>query len=103
MPRYYFSLISDGRTFTDREGDELADVAAARRHALELAQDLMGTRSSTIRDWISCSLEVRDGSRRVLFILPFLEALDASRALARMPVTPPATRGTSPGSGSDTS
>lgn len=40
MPRFFFDYYEDGDLFIDREGVELADLAAARIEAAEVAADI---------------------------------------------------------------
>lgn len=62
MPRYYFDVL-DGRLFTDEEGTEFPDLAAARTEALrslpEMATDLVA-----IEDGHEVSITMRDDAGR---------------------------------------
>ena len=82
MPRYFFSIRCDNGPLdlaVDEEGDELPDVAAARRHARTLAQDLIARhRMSLIRDWFACTVEVTDEAGERVFTLPFADTVPDS-------------------------
>lgn len=74
MPRYYMNLRYRDRMFTDDEGDELPDDVAARRYALESAQDLIrNARLDVIRNWYDCSFEITDETSRMVVVVPFTE------------------------------
>jgi len=65
-----------GRLIPDEEGDELADEAALRAHALATAHDLVfRTRMDWIRDWFDCSFEITDESNRTVLVMPFDEVV----------------------------
>jgi hypothetical protein len=69
--RYYFHLRYRDRLFRDEEGDALPDEAAVRAHAQATMQDLIQTRSDTIRDWFDCTFEVTNERGAVVLVLPF--------------------------------
>ena len=75
MPRYFFNLRygpGAGKLAVDPEGDELADVEAAREHALQTARDLVaGPPSMAVRDWFACSFEIEDEQTRPVLTIPF--------------------------------
>ncbi|KQO57631.1 MULTISPECIES: DUF6894 family protein [unclassified Methylobacterium] len=75
MPRYFFNLrygAGLGKLAVDPEGDELADLDAARQHALQCARELVaGSRSFAVRDWFACSFEVEDANARRVLTVPF--------------------------------
>jgi len=73
MPRYFFS-IRNGRPFEDRDGLELADLAAARDEATGFARDMMKQEPHR-HDWGGWIVRVTDEERQVLFELPFLDTL----------------------------
>lgn len=79
MPRYFFNLRhrpGSGGLAADREGDELADVNAARAHALSEARDLIARgRNETIHDWMVCSFEVTDERDKPVLTVPFSDTL----------------------------
>ena len=39
MPKFYFDFDDDGETFIDKDGEDFADVAAAKREALAALGD----------------------------------------------------------------
>ena len=73
MSRYYFNLIGE-HSVDDFDGLDLADEATARLHAVELAQALM-RRTRLFRlnpeQW---SMQLVDGERREVAVIPFAEA-----------------------------
>lgn len=79
MARYFFHVRHrpgpDGLA-EDYEGDELADDAAARGHALEVAWDLIArTRLDGVRDWFDCSFEITNEQGQAVMIVPFTDAV----------------------------
>ena len=73
MPRYFFHIHND-EYVPDEEGQELADVAAARTCALEGARDLV---CNSVKDGhlnLDHYLSVADETGRVLFNVTFREA-----------------------------
>jgi hypothetical protein len=71
MPRFYFHLTNGHRTTHDSDGVELADQDAARREAIELAQDLLRDAEITQHVWSGWQVQILDGSRRVLSCISF--------------------------------
>ena len=51
MQLYYFNLKVGYRTIPDVEGQELADDAAAREHAVAISKELMRNRENETRYW----------------------------------------------------
>ena len=74
--RYFMNVRYRGRLIPDHEGDELANEAAVRGHALATAHDLVfRTRMDTIRSWFDCSFEITDESGRTVLVMPFSEVV----------------------------
>jgi uncharacterized protein DUF6894 len=75
MPRYFFSLRhhpGPSGLAVDEEGDELADVNAAREHALFVARDMIArTRTEIVRDWMVCSFEITNEEGEPVLTVPF--------------------------------
>lgn len=75
MPRYFFNVRHrpgpDGLA-EDHEGDELADVSAAREHALSEARAMIARdQLDVIRDWMVCSFEITDEAGQLVLTVPF--------------------------------
>ncbi len=79
MPRYFFNLRhrpGPAGLAEDHEGDELADVNAAREHALSQARDLIARgRNEIIRDWMVCSFEITDEQGQPVLTVPFSDTV----------------------------
>lgn len=73
MPRYHFNL-EDGASYPDKEGVELADLAAARRVAVEMTSELLDGISEAFWDGKHWQLEVTDAQGLIQFILTFSAA-----------------------------
>ncbi|HEY7298372.1 MAG TPA: hypothetical protein VH684_10590 [Xanthobacteraceae bacterium] len=68
MPRYFFNLKTRDGTVFDRDGTDLANHSAAKRHAELVARELMANREASTRAW---RLDVRDSSDRTCSELLF--------------------------------
>jgi hypothetical protein len=79
MPRYFFNLRhrpGPAGLAVDPEGDELADLNAAREHALFVARDTIArTRTDIVRDWMVCSFEIEDEDAELLLTVPFSDTV----------------------------
>lgn len=76
VARYFLNLRCRQRVFTDDEGDELPDAAAARAHALQTARDLMAQgRMDSIRNWLDCAFEITDETGLLVVTVPFAETV----------------------------
>ena len=79
MPRYFFNLRhrpGPAGLAVDEEGDELADLSAAREHALLVARDTIArTRTDVVRDWMVCSFEVTDVTGALVLTVPFSDTV----------------------------
>ena len=79
MPRYFFNVRyrpGPGGLAVDPEGDELADVSAAREHALAQARDMIArTRTDLVRDWMVCAFEVVDDDGKSVLTVPFSDTV----------------------------
>jgi uncharacterized protein DUF6894 len=76
MQLFYFSLKADRQTVPDCEGVELADEAAARLHAAEVAQQLMRNREVSTRGW---RIQVCNDYLQPVFELLFAEVDETLR------------------------
>ncbi|MHB2208013.1 DUF6894 family protein [Methylobacterium sp. CM6257] len=79
MPRYFFNIRhrpGPAGLAVDPEGDELADVDAAREHALFEARIMIARdRLPLIRDWMDCSFEVMDEADQPVLTVPFSDTV----------------------------
>ena len=79
MPRYFFNLRhrpGPAGLAVNPEGDELADLNAARKHALFVARDTIArTRTDIVRDWMVCSFEIEDEDAQLLLTVPFSDTV----------------------------
>jgi hypothetical protein len=76
MPRFHFHLRCDATMHRDPDGTDCADVAAARAHALGVAEELMRNFERTARLW---SMRIEDESGEASFDLFFAD-VDTSLA-----------------------
>ncbi len=70
MPRFHFNLY-DGTESLDPDGEELADIAAARRYALRYFADVLQTDSRAIAGDGELRLDVTDETGLLLVSLHF--------------------------------
>ncbi len=71
MPHYHFNLRGANTTiYPDQEGTVLQDFAAAREHAMAVAEELMRNSSARTRHW---SMLVEDGRGEFQFDLFFAD------------------------------
>jgi len=79
MPRYFFHLRhrpGPRGLAVDEEGDDLADVNAAREHALFVARETIARdRLATVRDWMVCSFEITDEAGQLVLTVPFSDTV----------------------------
>jgi hypothetical protein len=73
MPLYYFD-IHDREQFSDLEGTQLDDDAAALEHARRVVRELIHRRSGMLdQDWSGWTMRVRNAEGVELFALPFTD------------------------------
>ena len=76
MPHYHFNLHNSIGFVADEEGQELADLDAARAEALRNARGLMAEEVRGGRLDLEGKLEIVDGRGTVLLTLAFAEAIE---------------------------
>ncbi len=70
MPLYYFH-VHDRADLRDEDGTELPCIVQARTEAVRLAGNLIADQAETFWDEAAWSMDVADGTGRVLFSLNF--------------------------------
>ena len=79
MPRYFFNIrhrSGPAGLAVDPEGEELADVNAAREGALSQARAMIARERHTfIRDWMDCSFEITDEDGQPVLTVPFSDTV----------------------------
>lgn len=79
MPRYFFNIRyrpGPAGLAVDQEGDELADVNAAREHALSQARIMIAReRLTLIHDWMVCSFEIVDEAGQPVLTILFSDTV----------------------------
>lgn len=79
MPRYFFH-VRDGQEYLDADGSELEDLAAARRHSVQIAAQLLGQPGSEFWEGQDWQLHVEDDAGTELFRLHFQAVVNSSTA-----------------------
>ena len=79
MPRYFFNFTDGERRVPDHEGQVLPDEAAARENAVEDARYLLRHSITGMTAEGGWRVEVADERGRVLFVVPFAEAVQAGK------------------------
>ena len=79
MARYFLNVRHkpgpDGLA-VDPDGDEIADVALVREHALKTARDLIArTRLDSISNWFDCTFEITDEAGQFSLTVPFTDVV----------------------------
>lgn len=74
MPRYFFHVYNDDTTI-DREGQDLADLDAAKREATRSARDLMAEAVRHGEVILSHRIEVEDDGGRPLLTIRYADAV----------------------------
>ncbi|WP_267427970.1 hypothetical protein [Methylobacterium sp. GC_Met_2] len=82
MPRYYLNVRhrpGPAGLAVDPEGEEFADVSAARESALSQAREMIARERHTfIRDWMDCSFEIMDEAGQPVLTIPFSDTVPES-------------------------
>ena len=76
MALYHLNIRHRDRLYRDEEGEDIPSEIEMKVRALETAQDLIGTPSHTIPDWLDCTLEVTNEAGETVLVLPFIEAAE---------------------------
>ena len=72
MAMFYFDVHDHDRLLTDDDGTDLADIAAAREHAVGVVQELMFRRSGMLdRGWSQWKMSIHDGEGAELLRFDF--------------------------------
>ena len=71
MPRYYFD-VEDGKSFPDREGNELPDLDAARIEAVRLLGGMLRDEAETFWRGDDWRMSVTGPDKVVLFTIGFV-------------------------------
>ena len=62
MAMFYFDVHDGDRVLKDDDGTDLADIDAARAHAVVVVQELMFRRDGMLeRDWSEWKMSIHDG------------------------------------------
>jgi hypothetical protein len=82
MPRYFFNgrhRPGPAGLAVDPEGEEFADLNAARENALSQARIMIARERHTfIRDWMDCSFEIMDEAGQHVLMVPFSDTIPES-------------------------
>jgi len=76
MTRYYLHINNGGGYSEDTEGQELADLDAARAAAIEGVRSLLSEEARQGQLDLSGQIEIADAEGNILLILPFSEAVE---------------------------
>ena len=93
MPSYFFNVRhrpGPAGLSEDLEGDELADVNAAREQALSVARKMIARdRLTMIPDWLVCEFEITDEAGRPVLTAPFSDTVPELEDWAEVPAAVP--------------
>jgi hypothetical protein len=79
MARFYLHINNGGGYSEDLEGQELDDLAAARRAAIEGVRSLLSEEARQGQLDLSGKIEISDAEGNILLIVPFNEAVELRR------------------------
>jgi hypothetical protein len=79
MPRFFFHVCNGTGFVQDEEGQELADLEAARAEAIRHARSIMASDVQRGMLDLSSFIEIEDERRRLCQTLAFAEAVDLTR------------------------
>ena len=79
MARYYLHINNGGGYSEDIEGQELADLDAARVAAIEGVRSLLSEEARQGQLDLSGKIEIADADGNILLIVPFSEAVELRR------------------------
>ena len=83
MPVYFFHQRFDRSVGIDAAGIELPDLKAARRHAVELAREIMADEVLGGEVVLDRSIEVTNAAGKVVILLPFADVAQLRLPRAR--------------------
>ncbi|CAM2830799.1 hypothetical protein JHFBIEKO_1873 [Methylobacterium mesophilicum] len=79
MPRYFFNVRhrpGPAGLAVDPEGEDCADLGAARENALSQARGMIARERHTfIRDWMECAFEIGDEAGELVLTVPFRDTV----------------------------
>ncbi|WP_260598129.1 DUF6894 family protein [Sphingomonas endolithica] len=78
MARLFFELNECGTVTGDVEGQEVADLDAARAKAIAAARDIMAAEVLSGKLCLSCNIRVTDRDGETLLLIPFKDAVTVS-------------------------
>lgn len=90
MAKFYFHFREGELLSPDDQGSDFPDVEEAYLSAFHTAQEMWRDLLVERRDPRRCSFEVNDAQGRTLFVLPFMEILEACRTNAAKTESPAA-------------
>jgi len=79
MARYYLHINNGGGYSEDSEGQELADLDAARTAAIEGVRSLLSEEARQGQLDLSGTIEIADADGNILLIVPFSDAVELRR------------------------
>lgn len=75
MPLYFLDLVECGALIEDEEGETHASLDDAKRAALKAVRDVMCNEVAGGQLSLACRLDVFDDERKLVYSLPFKDAL----------------------------
>lgn len=78
VPRYYFHLDECGDGTQDQEGHDIADNAAARAYAINMARSIMRAEIDEGRLCMRCAIKIAEADGEHVMTVQFSEAIKLS-------------------------
>ena len=85
MPLYYFHLCNGSGFVEDEVGTEVADLAAAREHAIAGLRDIMAGEMRVGQLNVASFVEIEDEHHKLVMTVPFVEAVNVSTQHGKRP------------------
>lgn len=76
MPTYFFNQRFDRSVGIDAAGIDLPDLKAVRRHAIEMAREIMADEVLVGEVVLDRSIEVVDAAGKIVLVLPFADVAE---------------------------
>lgn len=85
MPVFYFHVCNGSGFVEDEQGTNVADVGAAREHAISGLRDLMAQEMRVGQLNVASFVEIEDENHQLVMTVPFVEAVNVSTQHGKRP------------------
>jgi hypothetical protein len=85
VPVFYFHVCNGSGFVEDEQGTDVADVSAAREHAINGLRDLMAQEMRVGQLNVASFVEIEDQNHQLVMTVPFIEAVNVSTQHGKRP------------------